>query len=197
MISRRTFCSWIAGFSAGGIAIPSSKAVMFINNSSAGTDTARLAPDVLIAQDNLTGVVGDINEDVSSPTGVWLNEVDDALDTSCHVSFPTPTGDPTVGTDLQNFKLYVRRSTTSGGNDPTITVSLFENGSFNTELLTAQSVTSLTGETITVPWNASLLSTASGINVELFADGNRSGGGPTARRTVEFDAVEWNVEYDL
>ena len=158
-------------------------------------DTERLAPDTLITQTNLTGAVTAIDEDPSSPGGDWLTEVDDGLNTVAHVSFPSPTGDLNAGAGLQTFKLYVRRSTEVGGNDPTITVALYESGSIVSTLLTTQSVTSLTGELITITWDATLLAGISGANAEVHATGNRSGGAAGSRRTVEFDAIDWVADY--
>lgn len=159
--------------------------------------TEALAPDVLITQTNLTGAVTDIDESPDSPDGVWLNEVDDALDTICHVSFGTPTGNPTTGAGLQSFRIYCRRSTTTGGNDPDLDIALYENGTLVSTLQTGVAITSLTGQLVTATWDASLLGTTDGSLVELYLIGNRSGGGPSARRTVEFDAVEWAVDYTL
>lgn len=156
----------------------------------------RLAPDVLLVQTNLTGAVTDIDEDPDSPDGLWLNEIDDGSDTICRVSFPTPSGTPTVGADLQEFRLWVRRSTTAGGSDPTMDVELWENNALNTVLQTGISITSTTGQLVSVTWNAGLLNfDAGGSLVECNCIGNASGGAPSGRRTVEPGAIEWNCEF--
>jgi len=155
----------------------------------------RQPPDTLIVQTNLSGAVTDIDEDPDSAGGDWLTAVDDALDTIMRVSFPTPTGDPNVGAGLQEFRFWVRVGSEAGGNTPTLDVALWEDGSLNTSLQTAISITSYTGEIVSVTWDATLLGTADGSLVECFAQGQRSGGSGANRRTVEFGAVEWNVDY--
>jgi len=150
-------------------------------------------PDALLVQTNLTGAITDIDDDPDSPDGLWLAEIDDGTDTITRVSFPTPSDTPSVGVDLQEFNLWVRRSTTAGGNDPTMDVELWENGTLNTSLQTAISITSTTGQLVSVKWNASLLNTASGVDVECHIIGQRSGGAPGDRRTVEPGAIEWNA----
>jgi hypothetical protein len=154
----------------------------------------RIAPDALLEQVNLTGSLTDIDEDPDSPDGLWLEEVDDGEDTICRTSFGTPSGNPEVGADLQDFRLWVRRSTTAGGNDPTLDVGLYENGVLVSWLQTGISITSTTGQLVSVTWNASLLGTPDGSLVELRAIGQRSGGSPGSRRTVEFGAVEWDCD---
>jgi RHS repeat-associated protein len=52
-----------------------------------------------------------------------------------------------------------------------------------------------TGEVVSVTWDAALLRTADGSDVELVVVGHRSGGSPKNRRTVGVGAVEWNAEY--
>ena len=67
--------------------------------------TERKAPDVLLIQTNLSGAVTDIDEDPDSPGSDWLTYVSNNANTVCRVSFPTPTGNPNEGADLQEFKI--------------------------------------------------------------------------------------------
>lgn len=154
-----------------------------------------LVPNVLEALSNLTGSVGDVNNGVDTPDAVWLSEVDDELQTVARVEFVTPTGSPTVGVDKQKFRVWARRSTTAGGNDPQLQINLWENDSFVATVMALADVTSLTGELFEATWDATLLGTADGSLVELHVIGARSGGAPANRRTVEFDEFEWVVDY--
>lgn len=195
MISRRRFTQTAAGLLVPFVAPKTVSAATFLQ-ASAASNTETLAPDALLIQTNLTGAVTDIDESVDSPDSNWLVSVDDGLNTTMRVSFPTPTGDPTTGAGLQTMRLWVRRSQVAGGNSPTLAVNLWENGSDVSTLVTGQSITNLTGEMLTLTWDASSLSLATGADVEIYAVGSRSGGAGGDRRTVEFGAVEWNVEYD-
>jgi len=156
-----------------------------------------LAPDALLRQDNLTGTLADIDEDPDGPDGLWLTRITNNVDTVCRVGFPTPTGNPTIGVDLQNFKIWVRQQPDGAGADPTVAVSLYENGILVAEIMTATAVPSATGQLFTATWDASLLGTADGSLVECYIYGTAVGGAPSNRCTVEVGAVEWNVDYSV
>lgn len=159
--------------------------------------TETLAPDgSVFALTNLTGASTDVNEPVDSPDGVWLPLGNDADDCIVRASFPTPTGDPNTGAGLQKFRVYVRVGTEAGGNTPDMDIAVRETGGgADLAVQTGISVTSYTGEVIEFTWDASVLGTVDGSAVEIYVIGNRSGGGPTSRRCVEFDAIEWVVDY--
>ena len=157
--------------------------------------TERQAPDAILASSNLTGTVGDVQDDPDSPDSNWLTADDDGTDTDVRFSFPTPSADPNTGAGLQEFRLWVRVGTEAGGNTPTLDIHLWENGSLVSTLATGISITNYTGEIVSQTWDATLLGTADGSVVELRLVGQRSGGAPGGRRTVEFGAVEWNVDY--
>lgn len=164
--------------------------------------TETLVPNVLEALSNLTGAVADVDNTIALKDGDtgggnsgWLFEGDDGTDTIARVKFPTPTGDPTVGSGLQTFRIWCRRSTTAGGSNPTLDVALYENTVLISTLQTGLIITSLTGQLIEVTWDATLLGAPSGSLVELHVIGQRSGGSPGDRRTVEFDEFEWLADY--
>jgi len=77
--------------------------------------TERQGPDVLLLQTNLSGVIADIQDDPDDPDANWLTYIANNVDTVCHVSFPAPTGNPTVGADLQEFKIWVRQQPDGAG----------------------------------------------------------------------------------
>jgi hypothetical protein len=154
----------------------------------------RLAPDGIITQDNLSGVIGDIQDDPDNPDANWWTCSDHGQDTVAHVSFPTPTGNPTVGVDLQEFRIYVRRSRDKS-NQPRVRIDLYENGELIIELTGLLYVTSLIGQVHYTHWNANLLSNSDGSGVEIYVFGDASSGNPANRETVEVGAVEWNCEY--
>ena len=155
----------------------------------------RLPLDEVVSATNLTGAtVENLDDDPDADEGDWATATSVA-DTSLRVGFPTPPGDPTVGADLQEFRVLLRKDAT-GGNDPTYDIELWETGGGAPLATLASGVTlsSDTGVVVSATWDASLLGTADGSAVELVVVGNRSGGNPSKRRTVEVGALEWNVD---
>jgi len=152
--------------------------------------TERKAPDVLIVQTNLNGVVADIQDDPDSPDGAWLTAISNNANSICRVSFPTPTGAPNIGADLQEFRALVRKF--GGTGTPTARVELYENGI----LIRAGSDIDITTDTVLAfTWNANELGTPDGSLVECRIYGTKAGGAPAKRATIEVGAVEWNVDY--
>ncbi len=153
----------------------------------------RQAPDAILAQTNLSGVVGDIQDDPDSPDANWLTAPGNNVNTDVRVSFPTPTGSPDVGADLQEFRAEVREFDTGQTGTPKARIELWENGS----LVRAGSDTNVSGtsQVIAFTWNANELGTADGSLVECKVVGTKSGGSPSSRNTVEVGAVEWNVTF--
>lgn len=156
--------------------------------------TERLAPDVILEMSNLTGVVGDIQDDPDSPDGNWLTASGNNVNTDVRVSVPTPTGNPTVGADVQEFRVLFRQYDENQGKAPEGRIELWENGI----LVRAGSDVSVPGGGIVVSftWNASELGTADGSLVEIKVVGTKSGGSPGNRNSTEVGAIEWNVVYD-
>lgn len=152
--------------------------------------TERQSPDALLDQTNLTGTVSEIQDDPDSPDGNWLDAISNNANSICRTSFPTPTGNPTVGADLQEFRVLVRKF--GGTGTPTARVELYEDG----VLIRAGSENNVTGNlVISFTWNANEISNADGSLVECRLYGTKIGGAPTARASVEVGAVEWNVTY--
>lgn len=160
----------------------------------ASPDTESLAPDAYVTQTNLDGVIGDIDEDPDSPDANWADAIATDTDTIAHVSFPTPTGNPTQGADLQNFKAWVKYA--GGATNPTVQIDLYENGGLVTSG-SPTTVTSSSGQMITFTWDATALGTPNGSLVEAYIHGIASGGKPADRATVSVGAVEWNVDYTV
>lgn len=155
--------------------------------------TERQGPDAILAQTNLTGTVADIDEDPDSPDGNWLTAPGNNNNTDVRTSFGSPTGSPTVGADLQGFRVQVRK--TNHSTDPTAAIELWENGSLVATVLSATAVSSTTGTVLEGTWNANLLGTGDGSLVECKVDGVVGGGNPTNRASLEVGAVEWNVDF--
>ena len=140
----------------------------------------------------LTGAYTDVDDDPDSPDGLWLAASGNNINTSVLASFPTPSGNPTTGAGLQNFRALVREFDLGQTGTPKARIDLYENGG----LLASGTLVDVVGSTIiTLAWDASLLTNANGSGVEAFVFGKKSGGSSTARNSVEPGAIEWNVDY--
>jgi RHS repeat-associated protein len=122
--------------------------------------------------------------------------VDDAIDKGTKFVTETVPEAAEWTADLQEFRVLLRKDA-AGGNDPTYDIELWETGGGAplATLVSGATVSSDTGIVVSATWDASLLGTADGSAVELVIVGNRSGGNPSKRRTVEVGAVEWNVDH--
>lgn len=158
--------------------------------------TEVLSPTSTVTGDaNLSGDHTTVDDDPDSPGGDWRTASSNNANSVAAHGFDTPTGNPTTGAGLQNFKIYARLS--PNGTSITYNVYLRESGTRlngGTAIATG-SLTSTTGQLITANWDATLLSTANGSLVEVEFETVKSGGAPAARTTGEVDAIEWNVDY--
>lgn len=143
----------------------------------------------------LSGAYTDVDDDPDSPDGLWLTASGNNVNTSVLASFPTPTGNPTVGANLQEFRVLVRQYDEGQGGTPEARIELWENGG----LIGAGSDTNVPqgGVVLSFTWNANELGTADGSLVECKVVGTKSGGSPSNRNTVEVGAIEWNVDYTV
>jgi len=160
----------------------------------ASPDTERLAPDgETFTLTNLSGVYTNVDDDPDSPDGEWLTTASNNNDTGCLASFPTPSGNPTQGAGVQEFRVLFRQFDEAQGGTPEGRIELWENG----VLIRAGSDTAIPdgGLVVSFTWNANELGTADGSLVECNAVGTKSGGSPGNRNSTEVGAIEWNVEY--
>lgn len=156
--------------------------------------TERQSPDALLENTGLTGTVSAIQDDPDSPDGSWLTTASNTA-TVARVSFPTPTGNPTVGAGVQEFRVLVRK--TNQSTNPTCTVALYENNTSLATIVSSTTISTTAGIVLSGTWNANLLSTADGSLVECRVVGTVGGGTPSNRASVEVGAIEWNVVYDV
>jgi hypothetical protein len=82
---------------------------------------------VVVSSTNLTGAsVANLDDDPDAPDANWATGTSVA-DTSLRVGFDTPPADPTLGADLQEFRVLLRKDA-AAGNDPTYDIELWETG---------------------------------------------------------------------
>lgn len=154
--------------------------------------TERQAPNTLLASAGLNGAVTDVDDDPDSPDGLDMDATGNNINTDARFSFPTPSDALTNGADLQEFKAAVSEFDTGQTGTPEARLELWEAGS----LVRAGTNVNVTSQQqiITFTWNATEISAAA--DVECKFVGTKSGGSPTARNTVNLDAIEWNAEID-
>ena len=132
----------------------------------------------------------DDDPDVSSAT---VNATSNNVDTEWGGDFPTPTGNPTVGVDAQEFRVGVIEFDSGQAGTPDARIELWENGS----LVRAGSDTPVsTYAVLSFPWNANELADPTGALVQCKLIGTHAGGAPGTRNSVRIGHMEWNVEYD-
>ncbi len=131
----------------------------------------------------------DEDPDVSSVT---IAATGNNVNTEYGVDFPTPTGNPTVGVGLQEFRAGVEEFDSGQGGVPDARIELWENGS----LVRAGSDTPIEPyQVLSFTWNANEISTPDGSLVQCKVIGTKSGGSPGNRNAIDIGHIEWNVEY--
>lgn len=149
--------------------------------------TERKSPDALIAQTNLSGTVTAIVDDPNYYDANWLTAIDETADSICHVSFWTPSGNPTAGLGFQEFKILARLTGTA--TPCAYSIDLYESG-VSIATIANGTLSSTTPQLITAVWDADQLGTVDGSAVEAHITVTSSGD-----TTGEIGAVEWNVTY--
>jgi hypothetical protein len=108
--------------------------------------------------------------------------------------FQTISGGPWSPSGTQSIDLLFKKNATGGGTPAVTSVRLFE-GSTDKGLIfnTSTSITSNTGQIITVTFASSLITDFINIDLEITATSN--GGGPN-QRGVQIDSATWTAQYD-
>lgn len=114
-----------------------------------------------------------------------LAQLSPAADTALRVSFTNPTFEPYRGDGVQQFILHARRIG-AGASNPVVRVDLYESGTLLGTAIPPTAVSSTTGQRIAGSWDASLLSDATGANVEAYVYGASAYDG-----RVEVGALRW------
>lgn len=154
----------------------------------------RLAPTAVLAGSGIIGDHLDIDDDPDSPDGNWITSTgpsDNNVNTEGRATFDSPSATLDLGTDVQEFRIYVRR--TNHTTSPSLVVELWEAGILVVEVLASTTINSTSGELHIINWSASALSDPSGVDVECRFVGTRGGGSPGGRSSLEYGALEWNA----
>ena len=100
-------------------------------------------------------------------------------------------GDPTqnLTTATQTITVTARKNGT-GGNDPTLTINLWENGSLVSSIGSA-TVTNTTSQSVVGTFAGSVITNKNNVEIELVS--NHGGGSPGGRYEVQVDAITWTA----
>ena len=154
------------------------------------TETQR--PDGELSDSGLvSSVVTDHDADPDSDSSVTA-ATGNNVNTEYGVDFPSPTGEPSIGAGLQEFRAGVIEFDSGQTGTPTARIELWENGT----LVRAGSNANIsTFQVLSFTWNANELSTSDGSLVQCKVIGAKTGGGPGKRNTVNIGQIEWNVTF--
>ena len=131
----------------------------------------------------------DEDPDVSSVT---INATSNNTNTEWGGDFPTPTGNPTVGTDLQGFRVGVEEFDSGQSGIPTGRIELWENG---TIVRAGSNINVESYAVLEFLWNANELATPDGSLVQCKLIGIKASGGGGVRNSLRIGHMEWNVDY--
>ena len=134
----------------------------------------REAPTAAAVQINLAGAITSIDDEADRPDALWMVANDTASAVELRVDFATPAVAPE---GPQKFRALLRTPSTSR----TVTIELYEAGALVSSLGSA-AVGSTAGQIVEFSWDASLLGTASGADVQMRI---------TADPAIEVGALEW------
>lgn len=110
------------------------------------------------------------------------------------LSFPTPASAPSTTSDAQVFQCRAQKSST-GGEDPTFTMSAYCGGVLHEAGTTAHSITSTSPAEFSESWTFGGSCTSNGSNVEVELSIVRTGGSPAGRKSVDSIDCDWDVTY--
>lgn len=157
--------------------------------------TETLSPESIGQQLNLTGSVTDIQDDPDSPDANWMLW-DGSGNIICRVLMPTPSGNPTTGAGLQEYRILIR-NVAIGVNSTSWALQLYENNSQLSELATGSDPAEA-GEVVVGTWDATLLTTPDGSLVEMrLIQTAGATGNPGNQKGIDVGAMEWNVTFDV
>lgn len=148
-----------------------------------------ILPNSVVSTTNLSANINNLNEGVDNFNGVYATNTALAQNTFLVLGFPTPPNVLQIGANLQTFRARVRKNA-AGGNTTTVRIRVRENGGITLDTSSTFTITSTTGENISFTWDASILNSLNGADVEIVIE-QVSGGTGSNRRWIEIDTADW------
>ncbi len=150
--------------------------------------TGELSDSGLVPNDHLDH---DHDPDSDSTT---VNAISNNVNTEWGADFDTPTGPPTIGAGLQEFRAGVEEFDPGQSGTPQARIELWESGA----LVRAGSYVDVRAFTVlSFLWNADELLIGAGAPVQMKVRGSKTGGKPSKRNTIRIGGMEWNVDYTV
>lgn len=149
-----------------------------------GTSSGDIAPDTLLRTTRLSGTLADLQDDPDAPDAEWLTATGSYI--QLKAGFGSPAADLETGAP-QEFKLLVRK--TPGDSDPRVRLEVRESGSWRASG-SYTSVTSETGQVVSLTWDASRLDDLSGAEVEIRVINQPGANG----ERVDLGALVWKAD---
>jgi hypothetical protein len=125
-------------------------------------------PDAIVARSNLDTIspVTELWNPPATNDGFWIGAVDPTVATDLRVSFYDLAIPPATSNRIK-FQVEVRKTAVVGAASPTVTLELWEAGSFVATLASGVAVTSTTSQVIEAMMDPGLLADPSGADVQL------------------------------
>jgi hypothetical protein len=153
--------------------------------------TQILTPDAIVSSSLVSGAT---TSNLAAQDANWVTATANNVNSEVRVSFDTPTLPPDIGANLQTITVQARKQ--GGSGTPSFVIELYETGGSSPLASSAsQNVSSTSGATYTLTWNASLLGTASGSNVEVRVITSSVGGNPSTRASIDYGYIAWTASY--
>ena len=155
-----------------------------------------LAPDaILTITDCSPNDVTYVQDDPDSPDVNWIVADNNNVAPFLSLSFPTPVGTLTGGTDLQTMQVLVRQFDEGQVGTPRVDIELIDTVTQEVIASVGSPNNVPTGETIfNIPFDADDLTNPANFKIEITV--TKTGGGPDNRNTVDFGAVQWEAIVD-
>lgn len=156
--------------------------------------TETLRPNAELSDAGLVANDYTDHDDDPDASFATVNATGNNVSTQWGADFPIPSGNPTVGASLQEFRAGVEEFDNTQSGTPNARVELWENGA----LVRAGPNVPVSGYAVlSFTWDANELATVDGGLVQCKVIGTKSGGSPGARNAVRIGHVEWNVDYGV
>jgi hypothetical protein len=148
----------------------------------------------LFALSHITGNIVAPNNAVGESTETWAGTDNANVSGTSRWLMAPPNGSLTVG-GIQTVKVVARKGTNTG--NPTVTVSLFEDGVLRRTLVDRTPVTDSTprGQTLTATFSTSDIIRPDKVEIQIVISG--VGGGRGVNNSAQIDTIEWEADLEV
>jgi hypothetical protein len=149
-----------------------------------------MATETLYATSHLAGDFLNPNNALGVADGVWAGDVNVNASPTSRWAIGNPVHPLTFGHTTHTVSVLARKGSNTG--NPTVAVDLFENGTLVKALVSATTVTSTTGVSLSGTFATTDITNPNNIEVRVVVSG--AAGGTTARNTAQVDAITVSLD---